>query len=165
MLRISPALGQLISPMIVPAAVAAATGRPYVPPQQAGMSTIAKIGIGAALIGIVAVVAGRAKKSSPRSRSALGSSRSVHDKPAPAQMTAGQINKELDRLDKLSSKLTDEFIAAGRGYERPSETWKLNDPLAERYKQISSAYSDLRSEISRRYGPGAPSRLPRGFRG
>ena len=79
-------------------------------------------------------------------------------------MTAGEINKALDRLDKVRSALNDEFIAVGRGYETPSETMKMNDPLAERWKQHSEAARELRFEISRRYGPGAPSRLPpRGF--
>lgn len=82
-----------------------------------------------------------------------------------ACMTAGEINKALDRADRASSKLTDEFIAAGRGYERPSETRTMSDPLAQRYKQLSDERSELNNEISRRYGPGAPRRLPfgRGF--
>ena len=74
-----------------------------------------------------------------------------------------KINTALDRLEKLSSALTDEFIAAGRGYEKPSETETLSDPLAERYKRIQRAQSMLRIEIALRYGPGAPRRLPRGF--
>lgn len=74
-----------------------------------------------------------------------------------------KINKALDRLARLSSELTDEFIAAGRGYETPSETWKLDDPLARRAKKIFDEKSVLRHEIERSYGPGAPSRLPKGF--
>ncbi len=74
-----------------------------------------------------------------------------------------KINAMLDRLAKISSALTDEFIAAGRGHETASETWKLDDPLAERSKAIHRSQSVLRNEIERRYGPGAPSRLPRGF--
>lgn len=79
-------------------------------------------------------------------------------------MTGREINKALDRLDKVRSTLNDEFIAVGRGHETPSETMKMNDPLAQRWKQHSDAAGALRFEISRRYGPGAPSRLPpRGF--
>ncbi len=37
-------------------------------------------------------------------------------------MTARQINAELDKLDAEDSKLTDAFIAEGRGGERPSST-------------------------------------------
>jgi hypothetical protein len=80
------------------------------------------------------------------------------------EMTAGEINKRLDRLDRQSSELTDEFIAAGRGHELPSETAKLDDPLARRKNQLFTEHSALHREIERRYGPGAPSRLPRGFR-
>ncbi len=77
-------------------------------------------------------------------------------------MTAGEINRELDSLDKKRSKLNDEFIAAGRGHETVNETWKKDDPLALRYKEISNRHGDLRNEISARMGPGAPSRLPKG---
>lgn len=80
-----------------------------------------------------------------------------------ARWAPAKINGMLDRLRKLSSVLTDEFIAAGRGHERASETWQFDDPLAERYKAISRSQDVLRNEIERRYGPGAPSRLPRGF--
>lgn len=82
----------------------------------------------------------------------------------PAVMPAAQLNRELDRLDALNGKLTDEFIQAGRGSERASETLAKDDPLARRYIAIWSRRKDLQHEIERRYGPGAPSRLPRGFR-
>lgn len=74
-----------------------------------------------------------------------------------------KINALLDRLDKLDSANIQAFIDAGRGNETASETWKLNDPLAQQYKRIAEAKSVLRAEISRRYGPNAPPRLPRGF--
>jgi hypothetical protein len=77
-----------------------------------------------------------------------------------ATLTPSEINRRLDRLDKLSSKLTDEFIAAGRGHELPSETFKKTDPLAERKRRVWADSDALHREISRRYGPGAPSRLP-----
>lgn len=76
------------------------------------------------------------------------------------EMKASEINRSLDRLDKAGSMLTDVFIAEGRGYELPSETFKSDDPLALLYKLLHNARSVLRGEISRRYGPGAPSRLP-----
>ena len=47
--------------------------------------------------------------------------------PEVSQMSAAQINKALDKLDEQSSKLTHEFIAAGRGNERPSEYLKMDD--------------------------------------
>ena len=80
------------------------------------------------------------------------------------KMTATEINRALDRIDREASALNDEFIAAGRGHERPSETWKMSDPLAERMKRIEGDRSTLRNEVLRRYGPGAPYRLPSGFR-
>jgi hypothetical protein len=77
-------------------------------------------------------------------------------------MTAGQINKALDKLDVQSSKLTREMIDAGRGNERPSETFKLDDPLARRMKELHRKQTELRIEVERRAGPGM-SRLPKGF--
>lgn len=81
----------------------------------------------------------------------------------PGTMTAGEINKELDKLDALSSKHTDEMISSGRGHERPTDWWGKTDPLSLAMRQLSDRRSDLRNEIERRYGPGAPSRLPKGF--
>lgn len=75
-------------------------------------------------------------------------------------LTASQINKYLDRLDVASSLLTDVFIEVGRGAELFSETMKLNDPLALLCQQIFDIRSVLRTEVSLRYGPNAPSRLP-----
>ena len=76
------------------------------------------------------------------------------------EMKASEVNRSLDRLDKARSMLTDVFIAEDRGYETPSETFKLSDPLSLLYRRIHDARAVLRYEISRRYGPGAPSRLP-----
>lgn len=84
------------------------------------------------------------------------------EKKDPRDMTAGEINRELDGLDKKRSKLNDEFIEAGRGSETVNETWKKDDPLALRYKELSNRHGDLQREIHARYGPGAPSRLPKG---
>lgn len=78
-------------------------------------------------------------------------------------MSASQINKLLDRYEKESSEITDEFIQVGRGLEKPTETFKKDDLLARKYIANYNMRSRLRSEIERRYGPGAPARLPRGF--
>ena len=82
-------------------------------------------------------------------------------------MSAAAINSELDKLDKLSSKINDEMIAVGRGHERWSDTAGLNpataDDLTLAWQAVSSRRSDLRRQIERRMGPGATSRLPRGF--
>lgn len=82
----------------------------------------------------------------------------------PATMTAGEINKELDKLSKVSSAINDEFLAAGRGHERPSETRYLEDPLSLRWRETSDRLQALHMEIESRYGPGAPSRMPKGFK-
>jgi hypothetical protein len=80
----------------------------------------------------------------------------------PATMTAAQINAELDRLDVERGKANDTLIEAGRGSETAEETGRKPDPLAMRWRVISDRQYALRAEISRRYGPGAPSRLPKG---
>lgn len=75
-------------------------------------------------------------------------------------LTSGQINRALDRLDKASSKLTDVFIAIGRGDELPSTTFQQKDDVSLIYRRLFDLRSVFRNEVSRRYGPGAPSRLP-----
>lgn len=82
---------------------------------------------------------------------------------APPQfLTAAQINRELDRLERESSRISDKMISAGRGSERPSEYLMKSDALSRRAAQNYERRMDLRAEITARYGPGAPSRLPRG---
>jgi hypothetical protein len=78
-------------------------------------------------------------------------------------MSSSDINRELDRTDQLSSRITTEMISAGRGYELPTETIKKSDPLSVRMKNLFVRRQALRYEVERRYGPGAPNRLPRGF--
>lgn len=80
-------------------------------------------------------------------------------------LKASDINKELDRLGEESSKLTQAMIDAGRGSEPPSEYLRKTDPLSLRIKAVSDRQENLRREISARYGPGAPSRLPTWERG
>ncbi len=84
--------------------------------------------------------------------------------PEPPTMTAGQINKELDALEAEDSKLTDAFIAAGRGAERPTDRANKTDPLSIRAREISDRLDALRSEGKARYGPGLTGHLPaKGF--
>ena len=82
---------------------------------------------------------------------------------AVAEWSASKINKALDALDRRGSKNGDAFILAGRGHERPSEYLEKGDPLSKEAKAIFQDRNILRDEIERRYGPRAPSRLPRGF--
>lgn len=81
----------------------------------------------------------------------------------PREMTAGEINLELDALDVKRARLVEKFVAAGRGHETPSETRTKSDPLALEWIAATDRSDALRREIDRRYGPGAPPRLPRGF--
>lgn len=82
----------------------------------------------------------------------------------PAVMQPSEINKELDALDKRDTKNTRAFIDAGRGYELPSERRDKTDPLTLEERAIYLRRSALKNEIERRYGPGAPNRMPKGLR-
>jgi hypothetical protein len=81
----------------------------------------------------------------------------------PEEMTAGEINKALDKLDAISSKLAQEAIDAGMGHLRMSEIEASGHPVGEKYRELWKKRVPLRIEVERRYGPGAPSRLPKGF--
>jgi hypothetical protein len=80
----------------------------------------------------------------------------------PSVMGAAEINKELDKLGKQNSALGQLMIDTGRGYERPSEYLRLTDPLALELRKNADRRQALRIEISRRYGPDHPARLPAG---
>lgn len=80
----------------------------------------------------------------------------------PRAMTAGEINRELDKLDAGASVLNSRLIEAGRGSEKYSETMAKTDPLALAWQEVQLRIKDLRWEITQRYGPDAPSRLPAG---
>jgi hypothetical protein len=73
----------------------------------------------------------------------------------PATMTAGAINKERDKLRLMRSALTDEFIAAGRGHERPSDQESMSDLLVLRSRAVDARYDALSTEVEHRYGPRA----------
>jgi len=81
---------------------------------------------------------------------------------SPEQMTASELNKALDKIDAESSKVTHQFIEAGRGHERPSEYLRLDDPLSRKAKELYDRRSELARERDLRYGPNALSRLPTG---
>lgn len=93
-----------------------------------------------------------------------GLARNPMDNPADIRnMTAGQLNSALDRIDAAMSKVTQQFIDAGRGHERPSEYLGKSDPLSMRAKELTDQRSAIRIEMEMRYGPGVPSHLPKGF--
>jgi hypothetical protein len=80
---------------------------------------------------------------------------------SPEQMTAGEINKALDRVDAKLSDLTDQFIAEGMGHLRPTD-FPAGHPLTEAYKTLKEERAGYALERDLRYGPGAPQRLPTG---
>lgn len=72
----------------------------------------------------------------------------------PSRMTPGKINKELAALFAKRSKLNQTFIDAGRGYEKPTETWQKDDPLALEFKALQGRINDLQHEVTLHMGPG-----------
>ena len=85
----------------------------------------------------------------------------------PATMTAGMINSELDSLATRSELATNAMIEAGRGYWKHTDIVIAaggGDELCKGYVAISNRQRALHIEIELRYGPGAPHRLPRGFK-
>jgi hypothetical protein len=108
---------------------------------------------------IVGTVLYASKSSTSMHGQLLHNPRQLHD---PKTMSAAAINKELDSIDKKRSALNTKFIDAGRGYETPTETHKLSDPLALEYRALADRRFDLSSEVRLRAGPGM-DRLPRGF--
>jgi hypothetical protein len=80
----------------------------------------------------------------------------------PGEMSASQINTELDRLSAEDSKVNSELIAAGRGHEKYWDILKKDDPLSRKALALVSRRHKLMIEVERRAGPGM-HRLPRGF--
>lgn len=70
----------------------------------------------------------------------------------PKDMSAEQINKELESLSKKNGKLADEMIAAGRGHELASETRQKADALSLRCLAVRDRRWDLLHEIKVRTG-------------
>lgn len=68
----------------------------------------------------------------------------------PADMTGGQLEAELDKLGKESSKIADEFISSGRGHEKYQETMQKYDPLAQKFKIVHERQNALYFEIQKR---------------
>jgi hypothetical protein len=82
---------------------------------------------------------------------------------SPEEMTAGEINRQLEKVDAEISKLNSEMIAAGYGHVKYWDTEKEAPKFWPRFKALHDRRQALRTEIELRYGPGAPSKLPRGF--
>ena len=78
------------------------------------------------------------------------------------RLGAAAINKALDSLKKKESNLISALIDAGFGRVGFQQILKTDHPVAQQYAQVNRQIGFLRDEIARRYGPGAPSRLPTG---
>lgn len=89
----------------------------------------------------------------------------VSQKPT-KDMTAAQINNELDQLDKVSSDITNLMIDLGRGWEKPTDTRKKygEDWLSTLYCDVMDRFGSLFNEIEMRYGSRV-HRLLKGERG
>jgi hypothetical protein len=79
-------------------------------------------------------------------------------------MTAGEINRELDRIDARDSVLCSKMIEQGRGNEPWSDFQDKNDPLSVERVALSARRQALRSEARTRYDADAPHPLPKFFR-
>ncbi len=65
-------------------------------------------------------------------------------------MTESQLRKALEKVGAQGEAICSEFIAAGRGFELPSQTRLLADPLALRWRANATLQSELRNEAERR---------------
>jgi hypothetical protein len=57
-----------------------------------------------------------------------------------------KLRDAIDQVSQLSAVICQEFINCGRGHERPSETIKLSDPLALRWKENAERSFILNNE-------------------
>lgn len=83
----------------------------------------------------------------------------------PAAMTAGEVNREIKRLDSLWSANGKAFIDAGRGdeaYEFILSTL-ATDPLSREAQRIQARRRLLLNEVERECGPGMRE-FPQGWR-
>jgi hypothetical protein len=80
----------------------------------------------------------------------------------PRTLPGAAINKALDKIDDKISKMTQRMIDKGYGSIRHSDL-PMTDPEVVEYKKLYDERATYKNEIDHRYGPGAPSRLPKGF--
>lgn len=83
----------------------------------------------------------------------MATSTRVSERPA-ADLTPGQIERELVRLSKQESLVTRMLIDRGRGDERPSETRTKTDELSNLANSLMDRRAELNQEMERRWGPG-----------
>lgn len=78
-------------------------------------------------------------------------------------MTAGEVNRELERLSREQSANCRKFIEAGRGYETWETISRADDPLALEEQRIHARREKLLAEVRRERGPGFYE-FPHGWR-
>jgi hypothetical protein len=61
--------------------------------------------------------------------------------------TPKRIGEDIEANERELSTVLDEFIAAGRGHEKPSEWRASPNPLAQRYFDVIERGDQLRDEL------------------
>ena len=67
-----------------------------------------------------------------------------------AKLSASKLEALIEKREQLESVMCDKLIAAGRGYERISETMSKSDDLSLAYKAALLSAREARNEKSRR---------------
>jgi hypothetical protein len=62
------------------------------------------------------------------------------------QLSAAQLKRSLERVNRDRSAITDRLISLGRGHETPRQTMKLNDPVAVEFRMIAYKHQELIQE-------------------
>lgn len=70
---------------------------------------------------------------------------------------AGRVEEEIAAARKARDRITEEFIADGRGQERPSDYRMKTDSLSKRANANDALMSELRFEAEKYVGPGRPA--------
>lgn len=74
-----------------------------------------------------------------------------------AAHTPAELKKKYAAARKARDRITEEFIADGRGQERPSDYRMKTDSLSKRANANDALMSELRFEAEKYVGPGRPA--------
>lgn len=67
-----------------------------------------------------------------------------------SKLTKSQLLKKKEVVSEKQSKIADEMIAAGRGYELPTETRQKTDELSLQFIDAADKFLAVQNEIERR---------------
>jgi hypothetical protein len=81
-----------------------------------------------------------------------------------ATLTPAEIKRGWDKMSKRRERNTEVFIAAGRGYERPSDYLDKTDPLSIEARTLASDAIFLESEARKYAGADYKLVIDRGSR-